>query len=203
MPSPWHHHRRHTSSLCPRLLGTTGALLLVLSAGVHAAEAPPIKPGLWELTTDSQTMDGKPMPNMTAQMAERMKQMPPELRQQMDAQMKAQGIQMAPDGKAMAIRMCITRDMLDKNHWQHMEGRCQNTSLNRTGATWAWRFKCSHPPGEGEGTTTFQGTEAYVSDMKSTSQINGQTHTMTMKHHAKWLGADCGGLKPLEAPAKP
>ncbi|TAK94423.1 MAG: DUF3617 domain-containing protein [Aquabacterium sp.] len=168
-----------------------------------AADVPPMKPGLWEVTPDSQMINGKPLPDMSAKLAEQMKRMPPEMRAQMEAQMKARGLQMAPGSNGMAMRMCITKDMLNQNRWQKMDGRCQNTSLKQSGSTWSWKFSCTEPASEGEGSTTFQGSEAYTSDMEIRSSRNGQTQTMNMKHHAKWLSSDCGGLKPFEPPSKP
>lgn len=181
----------------------TAVLIAAAPAVALAVDAPPMKPGLWEVTPDSQTINGKPLPDMSAKLAEQMKRMPPEMRAQMDAQMKARGIQMAPGGNGMAVRMCITKDMLNQNRWQKMDGRCQNTALKQSGATWSWKFTCTEPASEGEGSTTFQGSEAYTSDMEMRSTRNGQAQTVAMKHHAKWLGADCGGLKPIEPPSKP
>lgn len=183
-----------------KLLGTS--LLVLAPAAVLAVDMPPMKPGLWEVTPDSQKVNGKPLPDMSAQLAEQMKRMPPEMRAQMESQMKARGIQMAPGGNGMAVRMCITRDMLSQNRWQKMDGHCQNSALKQSGMTWSWKFTCTEPPSEGEGSTTFQSGEAYTSDMQMRTTRNGQAQTMTMKHRAKWLGADCGGLKPIEPPTK-
>jgi hypothetical protein len=177
------------------------ATSLSLSLATAWAEGPPIKPGLWEITTDSQTVNGKALPDMSSKMAEQMQKLPPEMRAKMEAQMKARGVQMAPAGGQMGVRMCITKDMLDKNQWQKTDGHCENTGLSHSGAKWAWKFKCTQPPSEGEGSTTFQGPDAYVSDIHISSQRNGQPVTMDMKHHAKWLGADCGDLKPLSSAA--
>jgi len=193
----------HFISVHPALKFAIVAGLTWCQVATAHAEAPPIKPGVWEITTDSQTLNGQPLPDMSGQMAEQMKKLPPEMRQQMEAQMKARGVQMAPSGGRMGVRMCLTREMLDQNHWQKMDGQCQNTAMSHSGATWSWKFKCTQPPSEGEGTTTFQGTDAYTSDMRMTTQRNGQPQTMTMKHKAKWLGADCGDLKPMGSATKP
>ncbi|MBI5925282.1 MAG: DUF3617 domain-containing protein [Aquabacterium sp.] len=180
----------------------SSALLIVLPASAMAVDMPPMKPGLWEVTPDSQKVNGKPLPDMSAQLAEQMKRMPPEMRAQMESQMKARGIQMAPGGTGMAVRMCITRDMLSQNRWQKMDGHCQNTAMKQSGMTWSWKFTCTEPPSEGEGSTTFQSGEAYTSDLQMRSTRNGQAQTMSMKHRGKWLSADCGGLKPIEPPSK-
>lgn len=174
--------------------------LCALTSPAHA-EAPPIKPGLWEITMENHTIDGKPVPDVSAQMAEQLKKLPPEMRQQMEAQMKARGVQMGTSGGRGAIRTCMTKEMVDQNRWQRHDGQCENVSMNRAGNTWSWKFKCTQPPSEGEGTTTFQGSEGYVTEMRVNTQRQGKPHQMTMKHRAKWMGADCGDLKAITPPA--
>ncbi len=178
------------------------ALMVLLPASAMAVDAPPMKPGLWEVTTGSQTVNGQPVPDMAATMAEQMKRMPPELRTQMEARMKARGIQLATGGNGIGVRMCITKDMLKQNLWQAMDGRCQNTGMKQSGSTWSWKFTCTEPRGDGEGSTTFHNGEAYTNDMKMQTTQNGQKQSITTKQHAKWLGDDCGSLKPIKQPAK-
>ncbi len=84
-----------TSSFTAHHLVMSLALAGALVTGAQAADTPPIKPGLWQVTADSQQLNGKPLPDMSAQLAEQMKRMPPEMRAQMEAQMKAKGVQMA------------------------------------------------------------------------------------------------------------
>lgn len=192
-----------------RRLAMAAGLILAAAATImatpraHAADKPPIKPGLWEIKTESRTLNGQPMPDMGAMMAERMQKMPPEARAKMEAQMKAHGMQMTPQGGGMAVRMCLTQELLDRNMWQKQEGRCQNTGLSQSGSTWNWKFVCTEPPSEGEGSTTFNGSDAYTAKMKITSQRNGQPQTVTMVHQAKRLGADCGDIKPFTPPTAP
>lgn len=179
-------------------------LLIVggLSLATQAlAEAPPIKAGLWEITTENQTVDGKTMPDMSAQMAEQLKKMPPEMRKQMEAHMKAKGVQMTPG--QTGVRLCLTREMLNRDNWQQSQAQsdCRNTEMNRSGNTMKWKFKCTQPPSEGEGETTFQGSDGYVTEMRVQSQRQGQPRLMTMKHRGRWLGADCGDVKPITPPA--
>jgi hypothetical protein len=185
------------------------ALAVVLGTAViqaHAADSkPPIKPGLWEITTESRTLNGQPMPDMSSMMAERLKQMLPETRAKMEAQMKAHGMQMTPQAGGLAVRMCLTQELLDRNMWQRQEGRCQNTAMSQSGATWNWKFTCTEPRSEGEGSTTFNGGDAYTARMKVTTQLKGQSQpqVVTMVHRAKRLGSDCGDIKPFTPPPSP
>lgn len=168
---------------------------------IALADAPPIKPGLWEITAENQSLNGKPLPDMSAQMAEQLKKMPPDMRKQMEAHMKAKGVQMMPGSGQPTVRVCLTREMLDQDRWQQRQGDCRNTDLTRSGSTWKWKFKCTQPAGEGEGQTTFQGSDAYVTEMRMQMQRQGQAQQMTMKHRGRWVGADCGDVKPINPPA--
>jgi len=174
------------------------ALVLILLAGPALAQTPPVKPGLWEMKQLQLEVDGKPMPTM-AQMAPQLSQLPPEARKMMEAQMKAQGIDIGSGG---GIRTCVSAEMLKQNHWgqsQQGEQDCKMDVLDRSGSTWRWKVQCKG--GQGEGSTVFNGSEGYTSDMHWRGTAKGQPQSMKTKVQARWLGADCGGLKPIQPPA--
>jgi len=170
-------------------------LALALVAAPALAQSPPIKPGLWEMKQLSMEVDGKPMPSM-AQMPQ-LAQLPPEVRKQMEAQMKAQGIDMQGGG----IRTCISAEMLKQNQWGQNQGQgqqdCKMDVLERSGSTWRWKVQCKE--GQGEGSTVFNGDAGYTSDMHWRGTAKGQPQSMKTKVQARWLGADCGGLKPIRS----
>jgi hypothetical protein len=163
------------------------------------AESPPMKAGLWEVSRLSQLINGQAMPDPSAMMAAQMKNMPPQMRKQIEAQMKAQGVQMGSSGGAATVRMCITPEMLAQNRWQKAENGCTTESLSHSGSTWNWKVKCTQPPGEGEGATTFSSAEAYTTKMHMTTVMEGKKQVMDMTHSAKWLSASCGDVKPIGA----
>lgn len=203
-----HADRRHPgfiAALVTPACHTALALTALLAASLaQAADTPPpIKPGLWEMTSDSQQLNGKPVPDQSAQMAAQLKNMPPEMRQQIEAQMKAQGIQINPSaaGGGIAARMCLTKDMLEQNRWQQAEGDCKSQVTSRSGNTWRWTMSCTQPPAQGEGATTFTNPESYTGEVRMTTQDNGKPQVMSMKHRARWVSADCGGLKPVKGAA--
>jgi Protein of unknown function (DUF3617) len=199
-PLPQRASTRARACACTPLIAIA-SLASLWGFTAQAADAPPIKPGLWEVTNDSRKMDGHAMPDHSAQMAEAMKKMPPQMRQQMEARMKANGVQMAPSATGnTTVRMCLTKDMLEQNRWQQNDHNCKMDPPSRSGSTWKWKVVC--PQGTGEGTTTFSSPEAYTTQMHMTMAREGGTqHTMDMTHRAKWLGADCGGVKPMAPPA--
>lgn len=170
-------------------------LIAACAAVAHAQPAPPIKPGLWEVTS-ARSIDGQKAPDVT----EHLKNMPPEMRKQMEATMKQQGVDMS--GAAGTMKMCMTRESLDEGRWRSEEHGCKTDYSTRTATLWKWRSVCTQPPSESVGEARITSPERYT--VKVSSKFSGQgpkgTHEMTMD--AKWLGADCGGLKPVAPPPR-
>jgi len=157
-----------------------------------AASAQNLKPGLWEV---QHKMKGNP--EMERQLEEARKQiaaMPPEQRKQMEAMMAGRGIQMGMGGHA--VRMCLTKDMVERNEIPAQQGDCRMTNQQRTGNTLKVNFTCTNPPSSGESQMTFNSPESYTMRTTATSSIEGRVEQMTVEGTGKWLGADCGSLKP-------
>ncbi|MBN8503573.1 MAG: DUF3617 domain-containing protein [Burkholderiales bacterium] len=170
-------------------------LSVVLALPCAIAQTPPIAPGLWENVPGPTLIDGKPMPGM-ADMSAQLAKLPPEMRKQMEQQMNAQGVDLG-SGK---VRMCISAEMLKQERWQQPREGCQMEVTQRSGSEWRWKGRCTQPPGEMEGVTRFQGERAYTSQVRVSTQRQGKTQVMTMDSSARWLGADCGKLKPMVLP---
>lgn len=164
-------------------------LLLALPGAL--AQPAPIAPGLWENTPGPTLIDGKPMPVM-ADLSAQLAKLPPEMRKQMQQQMNAQGVDLG-SGK---VRVCISAEMLKQDRWQQPREGCQMEVTQRSGSEWRWKGRCTQPPGEMEGVTRFQGERAHTSQVRITTQRQGKTQVMTTEGSARWLGADCGALKP-------
>lgn len=175
-----------------RIVSCLLAGLAVGSAAV--AQTPPIKPGLWEVRTD-RTAGGQPMPDM----AERMQSMPEEQRKRMEAMMKQRGV----DTRGGAMRICMTRETLDQGHWHDGgSGRCKTDVTQRSGSTWKWRSVCTQPPVTSDGEALFQDPEHYTVSIRSTVTVQGQPRESTMVSRARWVGADCGDVKPIAPRAR-
>ena len=156
------------------------------------ASAQNLKPGLWEV---QHRMKGNP--EMERQMEEARKQiaaMPPEQRKQMESMMTGRGIQMGMGGNA--VRMCLTKEMVERNEIPAQQGDCRMTNQQRSGNTLKVNFTCTHPPSSGESQMTFNSPESYTMRTTATSSIEGRVEKMTVEGTGKWLGADCGSLKP-------
>jgi hypothetical protein len=182
------------NALLIRKLAPAG-LMLACGLAAQAQTTPPIKPGLWQVNSDRQ-VDGQKAPDM----GEHMKKMSPEMRARIEAGMKQHGVDMS--GGAGNMKMCMTRESLDQGRWQGDEGNCKTDFTSRTASSWKWRSSCSQPPSQTEGEASFAGPEAYTVKSSTTMTLQGQTRVSKMTMTAKWLGADCGDLKPLAPPPK-
>jgi len=175
------------------------AATLALAAAAHAQTT---RPGLWEITNKMQSSSGemeKAMANMEKQMAG----MPPEQRKQMQDMMAKQGMSMAPGAGGMAMKVCITREMAERNELgQQQKGDCKTTQSPRSGNTMKFSYACTQPPSSGEGVMTFTGDTAYTMKMDTTTTVKGKAEKMSMDASGKWLSADCGSIKPIAPPKK-
>lgn len=180
----------------PYVLITT---LLACSASAYSADT--IKPGLWEMT--SQMQGGGEAANAMANMQKEMAAMPPEQRKMVQDMMAKQGMQMGSTaGGAMAVKLCMTQEMIDRNEVAPQDGDCTHTNSTRSGKTMKFSFVCTKPPSSGEGEVTFTSPEAYTSRVVVKTMRRGKPETMDMRNSGRWLGKDCGNIKPMVLPPK-
>jgi hypothetical protein len=174
----------------------TLCLLLALAAGSTLAQTK-LAPGLWEHGTKINTASGE-MGAAMARMQEQLAAMPPERRKQMEEAMARQGISMSgTPGQGMAINVCITPEKAARDELPMHEGQCKQTSRSRSGNTLKFAFECGGTrKASGEGEVTFASDKAYTGRLKVTSQRGTKEETMEMETNARWLGADCGAVKP-------
>ncbi len=176
--------------------------LLVAAAAVPSlAAAQALQPGLWEL---QHKMQGNPqMDQAMAEMHKQMAAMTPQQRKQMEAAMAGSGVQMgsAPGG-AMTVKMCMTREMAERNEVPASQGDCKTTQQARTGNTMKMSFTCTKPPSSGESQVTITSPQAYTMKTTATTVVNGKPEKMTMEGSGRWLAADCGSVKPPVVPKK-
>jgi hypothetical protein len=177
------------------------AASLALLASTAGAQS--LKPGLWEITHKMNSGNAQ-MDQQMAQMQKQMAAMPPAQRKQMEAMMAKQGTQMptAAAGGGMAMKICLTKEMAERNEVPAQQGDCKTTHQSRTGNTMKVAFACTKPPSSGEGQYTFISPEAYTMKMAVTTTGQGKPEKMDMEGSGKWLGADCGSVKPIAPPAR-
>lgn len=165
---------------------------VALGAGAQTT----LKPGLWQINQKMHTADGR-MEKQMAQMQEEMAKMPPAKRKMMEDAMTKQGMQLGGAGPGgMAVKICMTKEMVERNEMPSQRSDCKTTRQTRSGNTMSMAFTCSNPPSSGEGKVTFTSPEAYTMKMSVNSTANGKTEKMDMDASGKWLASDCGAIKP-------
>ena len=167
--------------------------LAAFAAGASAQQQ--LKPGLWEITSSMKSSSGEMEKQMAAAQAQ-MANMPPEQRRMMEQAMAKQGMKMGARGPGgTTSQMCMTKEMVERNEVPAQRGECRTTKQERSGNTIRMAYQCNDGT-RGEGEYTVVGPESYR--MKSTVHMAGQgrPETMTMDGSGRWLGADCGSIKP-------
>lgn len=174
-----------------RLLVLVPGLALGLLTVVHAQT---IEPGLWEMKGNVHE-PGKPdLSDRMARMREQMKNLPPQVRQQMEQRMAASGVALGDDG---TVRRCISPEeaaRLDLIRDGHQENRCTYTRVTRSGNVWRGALACTDPPGQGEFTTTLHGRRHYTTEGVVTSTDPSRPRRMEIRIDARFVSADCGAL---------
>jgi hypothetical protein len=164
-----------------------------------------LKPGLWESRIIKHVMDGR---DMTSQMTGAMSQMqntlsrlPPEQRAQMEAMMKQRGgMTMGTEG---TTKMCISPEMAARDQpIVDQEGRCQPAKVNHSGNHTAFEINCSvnGTVMTGNGESTARGDLIANRVDMNIRRGNGETHVLHTETEMKFLGSDCGDVKPFSLP---
>ena len=135
------------------------------------------------------------MADPSERMNERLKSMSPEKRKQVEDMMKQRGY--TPGGGGMT-KICYSQKMVEGGAWAN-QNSCKTEYSKRTATAWKWHSSCPELGYEGDGEAT---PDANNFTVKSTgvSTISGKTRTSSTTRTGKWLGTDCGDLKPMEAP---
>ncbi|MFP5324494.1 MAG: DUF3617 domain-containing protein [Gammaproteobacteria bacterium] len=179
--------------LSSRLLSL--GLMALLSSVAHAQST---KPGLWEI---NQKVGGNPeMDKAMAEMQQQLASLPPAQRKQMEQMMAAQGVKLGQGG-GMSVQVCVTPEMAAQQEVPvQKEGDCTTKVQSRSGNTMKVAFSCKNPPSSGEGTYVFRGDTGYDMKMLVKTTEGGKPVTTTMEGTGRWLGADCGKVKPITLP---
>ena len=166
------------------------ALAAALAPAVADAQTPPIKPGLWEVRSERQ-VDGRKAPPPS----DSMKNLSPEVRARIEAQMMANGVAIGVGG---ANRVCLDKASLDAGRWQSRATSCKTDYGTRSATDWKWHSTCTEPESTSDGEAVFTNAENYTVSTTSTHTFRGEPKTTQMTIRAKWIGADCGDLKPVD-----
>jgi hypothetical protein len=178
--------------------------LMGLAAGSGLAAGFGLKPGLWETRVVKHLTDGRDttsqMTGVMSQMQQNLARLPPEQRARMEAMMKERGaMTMGTEG---TTRLCISREMAGRDKpIIDPEGHCQPAKISQSGNHTSFEFNCSTNGTvmTGKGESTAEG-DTIVSRVDIIRTANGEKHVMHNETEMKFLGADCGNVKPLPLP---
>jgi len=176
------------------------ASLAALSAAPASAEPTKPRPGLWEYTMNVGGAASGELAAAQDKMAAELAKMPPDQRKMVEAMMAKRGMASGPGG-ATTIKACVTPESIEREDFSSGRPDCKQVVASRTASTVVLKLTCDGPPpSTGEMTMTFQSPTAYAMKMISTTTANGKPVQTTMDSTAKWLGADCGAVKPAKRP---
>lgn len=178
------------------ILAVTAALLLAALASPAFAQK--LAPGLWEHAMTMKSDSGG-IEKQMAQMQQELAKLPPEQRKQMEQMMAGRGVGMgsgAP-GQPTTMQVCLTPEQAARDEMPQHDGRCKQTSKERSGNKMRFSFTCSgEPPTRGEGEFTLDSAKAYSGRVVVDTAVKGKPERMEMQSRARWLSADCGSVKP-------
>lgn len=156
-----------------------------------------MKPGLWEIRQQTQLDPAQQAQRDEAR--EQMAALPPEQRKMMESMMAQRGMSIDMTGNGMTMKVCVSKEQAARDEPPIDEkGNCKH-DVKRNGNVIHTRFECSDPPSKGEGDVTITSPQAYAMKMRVTTQDDGKPQTMVMNGTGRWLGADCGNIKPTDA----
>ena len=172
------------------------AIALALSCSAAQAQTHKMSPGLWEQAMKMQDQGGQ-MAAAMKQAQEAMASLPPDQRKMMEDMMAKQGVVVGAGGQS--AKMCLSKEDIERDQMPAQEGCTQ--SAQRSGNTWTVSFQCpakgGQPASSGKGTHTLQSPTAYTGQFTMNTVVQGKPEQMTMTTNGRWLGADCGNLKPM------
>jgi hypothetical protein len=160
-----------------------------LSLAAQKLEPLHVKPGLWEVTTNTARTGQMPIsPELLAKLT-------PEQRARMEERMKAQGENAT---RARVRKSCVTKEKLEKSNMFEERQSCKRTVVTSTGSKMEVRAECDSPRGTKINVSTV--VEALDSEnIKGSMQMSasGGENAMNMNttFTGKWLGATCGDVE--------
>ncbi|WP_296951877.1 DUF3617 family protein [uncultured Massilia sp.] len=176
--------------------------LAFLLAGACAlpASAQEIRPGLWELSSQFTSPDAKVQSAMSS-MQQRLANLPPEQRAQLEQTLRQNGVQLdIGGGGQLRTKICMTKEMAARKEFPVQQGDCTQKYTPQAGGKGQVAFSCTKPRISGNGEITMIDDKNYRANMRVTNAEQG-SQVVDTNVTGRWLSADCGGLKPMTAPA--
>ncbi len=178
------------------ILGVVGAgmtaLLAVAGPGQAANSSLDMQPGLWEITSAGEMSGVPPIP------PEALANMPTEQRAQLEAVMQAERAHItAPH----VVRHCVTEEQLRRglNLDDTPNPSCQRTVLSNSTRLLVMHEECTGKSSR-VGDFRFEAVDRQTMKGSIHMVVSNGANTMTINRNlqGKWLGADCGDVKPKD-----
>ena len=162
------------------------------------AQSLDVRTGLWEMTTKRSSTGMPEPPQMPAMSPEMLAQLPPAQRAQIENMMKTRR-NVAPGVHVQ--KFCITQASLEKTpDFGPAERDCTRTKNSRTARGWQVQEVCRS--GGGKQTMNIRYDVMNRETIKGTVDIamrdGREAITMKQEMRGRWLGSDCGDVKPVE-----
>lgn len=169
-------------------MNKTAASILMFFLSCVAAQgwAGQMKPGLWEITMQSDAM--KNMPKIPPDQMKKMREMGINMPQMQDG--------------GMVSKVCITKEMVERDQPVQMnqtETGCQSKNYQKSGNSYTLDIVCDNPQMKGTGKVkgTFMGNDRFTSSYDFKGSMHGQPVNQRHESSGKWVAADCGSVKPI------
>ncbi len=156
-----------------------------------------VRPGLWEMTSE-RTTSGMPAPQaIPAIPPEVLAKMPPAQRAQIEAAMSARSKALSGTN---VTKVCVTAETLRKGRVLGIEQdpSCKRTRETRTARLWQLQETCLSGGRQRTLDIDYQAInrETITGSVNVAMSTGAQSMTMKQAVRGRWLGADCGDIKP-------
>lgn len=170
-------------------------LLALLLAATGTFAQPKVVPGLWEHSFQMKG-GGAQTDAAMAKVQKEMAAMPPEQRKMLEQMMASRGVKIGGNGTGTTLQICITKEQASRDQVP-LDSRCTQQTTQRSGNTMRFKFACTgEHPTSGEGEYTFNDDKSYSGRSTIDTMVDGKPQHMEVENSGKWLGADCGSVKP-------
>ncbi|WP_181373001.1 DUF3617 domain-containing protein [Massilia glaciei] len=144
--------------------------------------------------------------DISKQMSQAIANMPPEQRKEMKEMLGKQGLDLEsiqsmqvnvkPDG-AVNMKLCVTKQMAERSEFLlQPQDSCKYKVGKFVGGVMKFSSTCAEPAATGEGEVRVTGPNTYATKMRVVMHEAGRQQTIVAEVVSKWLGADCGSVKP-------
>jgi hypothetical protein len=184
----------------PRIATILLSLAAVCASNAFAQQIN-IKPGLWQLDMAAPgNMKGNQMAALAEQMKRQMASMAPEQRKQVEnmlADLNASGTEFTDSG--LRTKACLTKEDIAKFDLLGKKGpdSCTRNATPTPGGVNV-SMVCAKPKMKVDAAVKYAGDKAYTFESTVTQTApDGSQTTQQTNGTGKWLGGECGKVKPL------